>query len=101
VIEPLDAIALLLILLAVADVHVTIFLVRKARQNHEPALGERAIVSVILTTAAVLMAALSAAYLIDLAFPTPVGTALLVAGVVLISAPQLIWAALYWRGTFQ
>lgn len=97
----LDTVAALLILLAIVDVLVTVFLVRKARQYHEPALGERAIVSVILTTAAVLMAALSAAYLLDVILPSPVGMILLVAGVTLISAPQLIWAALYWRGTFQ
>ena len=97
----LDTVAQLLVLLAVVDVVVTVFLVLKARENHEPALGERAIVSVILTIAAVLMAALSAAYLVDVELPSPVGTVLLVAGVTLISAPQLIWAALYWRGTFR
>jgi hypothetical protein len=97
----LDTIAQLLILLAVVDIIVTGFLIVKARQYHEPALGERAIVSVVLTTAAVFMALLSAAYLVDVALPSPIATALLVAGVLLISAPQLIWTVLYWRGTFR
>jgi hypothetical protein len=95
----LYALAWLLIVLAVADLAITVFLV--TRNVKEPAYQERATVSVILTFAAVLWAILGAAYLLDISLVSPTGTALLFGGLLLISAPQVIWFVAYWRGVFK
>ena len=97
----IDMLAWLLILLAVVDLIVTVFLVSATRSVHEPALTERATASVILTSAALLWAILGVVYLLDITLVSPVGTMLLFGGLLLISLPQLIWFVAYWRGVFR
>jgi hypothetical protein len=41
------------------------------------------------------------AYLLDIVLTPPLPTALLFGGLLLISAPQLIWLVAYWRGAFK
>jgi hypothetical protein len=94
-----ETLAWILIILAAADVGVTIFLV--TRDEDEPAFQERATVSVILTFAAVLWAILGALFLLNVTLPSPIPTMLLFAGLLLISAPQIIWFVAYLRGVFR
>ena len=97
----MEVLAVALILLAIGDIAITLLLVRIAHRLKEPALEERATASVILTFVAVIVAMLSAAYLVDATLPSLVGTGLLGFALLLVSFPQFVWAAAYWRGTFR
>jgi len=90
-----------LILLAIGDIAVSLAMVRIALRMKEPALEERATASVILTFVAVIVAMLSAIYLLDMSVPSLVGTGLLGLALLLVSLPQFVWAVAYWLGTFR
>jgi len=95
-------IAVVLIALALIDWLATVVLIRAAHRYHEAALTERAIVSVILTLIATGTAVLAADYLVrEVTLPAAAGTALLTAGLLAVSLPQIVWAILYWRGRFR
>ena len=96
-----ETLAWILIILAACDIIVTVFLVWATRGIDEPALTERATASVILTFAALLWAILGVTYLLDIRLTSPLPTALLFGGLLLISAPQVIWFVAYWRGVFK
>ena len=93
--------AWLLVILAIADWGATVTLVRAALRIHESALEERATAAVILTIAASGAGLLSLAFLAKIQLPAGLGTALLVAILLLVSLPQLIWYAAYRNGRFR
>jgi len=97
----LDDLARALIVLALGDIGVTVLLVRAAKAQPEAALQERAIASVILTFIAGIVAFMAAAYLLDLTLPGPLGTGMLAGALLLVSLPQMVWAVMYWHGTFR
>lgn len=90
-----------LVLLAIADWGATVSLIRAARQVREPALRERAIISIILSLAASGAAGLSLAFLAHFKLPEGLGTAILITVLLAISLPQLIWYAAFRRGHFR
>jgi hypothetical protein len=96
-----ETLAWILIILAAADVCITVFLVWATRAVDEPAMTERAMASIILTFAAILWAILGVVFLLNINLASPLPTALLFGGLLLISAPQLIWFVAYWRGVFR
>jgi len=91
----------LLVGLAIVDLVTTGTLVRAAIRDAEPALRERAIAAVILTVAAWLFAGLALAFILGIKLPDGVGTAALLAGLLIISLPQIVWWAAYRRGQFS
>ena len=97
----LDVIAGLLILLALADWAWTAVILRAANHVNEPALTERAIVSVILSVIATGSAIMGAQRLDWLELPTVLGVVILVGGLVLVSAPQFIWGVGLVLGKFK
>lgn len=96
-----DILSWLLIILAGMDVAVTIVLLRAARRLHEPALEERATVSIVLTLGGLSAAALGAAHLVGLDLPTELSVTMFVIVLVIMSAPQMVWYALYRLGRFK
>jgi hypothetical protein len=90
-----------LILLALVDWISTIVLIRAAHQLDEPSLNERAVAATVLTVAATLVAVLALAFIVSFDFPDGVGTAILVAGLLLVSTPQVVWVIAYRRGQFR
>lgn len=99
--SPLDVIAWLLIGLAVVDVGVTSVLVRAARRVREPALQERATISVVLTFGALCAAIMATARIFGIALMPWVTFSLFIAILVLVSLPQLVWYAMYRLGRFR
>ena len=97
----LDVIAYVLIALAVVNVTLTCVLVAAAARHHWPALEERATVATILALVAVGAALLGLNRLHILNLPTEVSLGILAAGLVLVSAPSVIWAVAYWAGKFD
>lgn len=97
----LDVVSGLLILLALADWWATVILVRAALAIREAAIEERATTAVILTLGATATAFLAAVRLLRIDILPGLGTALLIAALVAVSVPQLIWAVAYWRGQFR
>jgi hypothetical protein len=91
----------LLIGLAVMDWVATVILVRAALRLHEPSLEERATTSVLLSIGASGVAMLAGAYLLGVSLPQWLSFLLLVAGLVILSAPQLVWLAAYKLGRFR
>lgn len=91
----------LLIGLAVIDWLATFVLWRASRFAREPALDERATASTILSFAATIIAILAAAFVLEFELPEGIGTALLVAAVALMSAPQIVWVVAYHAGRFR
>jgi hypothetical protein len=89
----------LLIVLAVIDWFVTATLRSVAAVVREPALQERADVSVLLSLAATIVAILAAFYLFEARFPF--SGVLLIASLAALSAPQLIWYVSFRRGRFR
>lgn len=96
-----DIVSWLLILLAAIDVMVTTVLVRASRRLHEPALEERATVSMVLTFGGLSAAALGAAHLIGVDLPVELSIALFLTVLVVMSAPQLVWYVAFRLGRFQ
>lgn len=96
-----DVIAWLLVVLAAVDVSVTVVLVRAARRLNEPALAERATISILLTIGGVALAILGAARLVELRLPPTLAFWLLIGVFVIVSLPQLVWFALYRLGRFR
>ena len=96
-----DLVAVGLILLAFADLGCTWALVKAARRFPEPALRERAVVSLILTGAAMSVAVLSVFYLARIKLPDGVGVVAMVGALALISAPQIVWFLSYETGRFR
>ena len=96
-----SAVSWLLIGLAVIDWLATVILVRAALQLDEPALQERASTSVILSVGASLAAVLAGAFLLGVILADGVAFLFLCAGLVILSAPQLLWVLAYWRGKFR
>ena len=90
-----------LVLLAIADWGATVSLVRGAMRLRESALVERAVAAVVLTLAATGAGLLSLAFLAHFQLPQGLGTAILVAVLLLISLPQLVWYAAYKSGRFR
>ena len=96
-----DLVAVGLILLAFADLGCTWALVKAARRYPEPALRERAVVSLILTGAALSVAVLSVFYLARIKLPDGIGVIAMVLALALISAPQIVWYLSYRGGRFR
>ena len=97
----LDALSSLLIALAVFDWASTAVIYLAARKLHEPALDERASVSVILSLAATGAACLGAARLGFLTIPPGVGIFVLSLILILLSIPQLVWIVGLFTGKFR
>jgi hypothetical protein len=97
----LDDISRLLIALAVVDVVCTVVIVRGAYEHPNPALAERAVVSVILTMVATFAAILAAARLGAMVVPPDLATIMFVASFLFVSIPQAIWAVLFVTGRFR
>lgn len=97
----LDYIAALLVLLAGVNVVSTVILVAAALRHHWAALRERATVAVILALIAVGAAFLGLNRLRILNLPPEVPVAILAIGLVLVSAPSLIWLWGYLSGRFE
>lgn len=91
----------LLILLAVVDWIATVVLLRASRRVREPALDERVVASTILSFAATCIAILAVAFILEFDLPDGSGTAILVAAVLLMSLPQLVWFVAYRLGRFR
>lgn len=90
-----------LVLLAIADWGATVTLVRAALEEQEPALEERATVAVVLTLAATGAAGLAVAFLARIQLGSDFRTFVLIAVLLLISLPQLLWYWAYRVGRFR
>jgi hypothetical protein len=78
----------------------TVILVRAALRLREPSLQERATAAVILSTSATCIAIPSAAYLQKISLGG-FGTLILIAGLLLVSLPQIVWGVAYLAGRFR
>lgn len=96
-----DLLAYMFIALAIGDVLITWRLLVAARRVKEPALAERASVSIILTCAAGTIAGLSIAHLTGRTMDGPLPNFMLTLGLFLISLPQYVWYIAYRLGRFQ
>ena len=97
----LDLVAGLLIFLALADWAWTAVILRAADRVNEPALTERAIVSVVLSVIATGAALMGAQRLGFVELPSALAVTVLVGALVLVSAPQFIWGAGLVLGKFK
>lgn len=97
----LDYVAVLLTILAVVNVTFTLVLVAAALRHHWPALEERATVAVVLAVIAVGAAILGLARLRVLSLTGEQSLGILAIGLILVSAPSVIWAVAYWTGRFD
>jgi len=97
----LDNVSRLLIVLAACDWALTALLFIAARDLHEPALSERATTSVILSTVATIAALLGANRLGAIHVSGETSIALLTVALLLVSAPQFIWAIGLATGRFR
>ena len=86
-----DYVAALLIVLAGLNVGSTVILVMAALRHRWAALEERATVAVILALIAIGAATLGLNRLRILNLPPEVGIGILTIGLILVSAPSLIW----------
>ena len=96
-----DDTARLLILGAGIDVIVTAILVWAARTEHNAALTERAIVSVILTAIALGAATLGFSRLGVVNVSNDLAIGILSAALLAVTLPQVIWFALWLAGRFR
>ena len=96
----LDVVSVALVLFAGIDWVATVILVRAARSHTSPALSERALVSVVLSTIAAGAALLALNRLIGLNLPNGVAIVILSGGLLAVSVPQLVWVGLYFKGRF-
>lgn len=97
----LDDLSRLLVVVAVVNVSLTSVLVAAALRHHWPALEERATVAVLLAVIAVGAAVLGLVRLKVLALTNEQSLVILGAGLLLVSAPSIIWAVAYWTGRFD
>jgi hypothetical protein len=81
-----------LIVLAIAGWISTVTIVRAARRLPEGALVERAVVAVVCSFAASLIAILASAFLLHVPLPPGSGFSLLVGACVMLNLPPLVWA---------
>jgi hypothetical protein len=95
-----DALAFLLVVLAVIDWISAVILVRGALICGWPALSDRAISASITATFATIVAVLALTRTGMIEFPPGVGFALLAIGCVIVSISSLVWLVRYWRGDF-
>jgi hypothetical protein len=82
-----------LVILAVVGWISTVTIVRAARALPEGALVERALVAVVCSFAASLIAILASAFLLHVPLPPGSGFSLLVGACVLLNLPPILWAA--------
>lgn len=92
--------SVLLIALLIVDWAAVVILVRAARQTHEASLKERASGALILTIGASCGAVLALNYLDVIDVPRDAIGLLFVLPFILLSVPQMVWLAMYWRGKF-
>ncbi len=97
----LDNASRLLIALAAVDWILTGVIYINARRYVEPALTERAVTSVILSTIATIAAVLGAVRLGFLSLDNDVALGLLALSLILVSAPQVIWSISLAAGRFR
>lgn len=97
----LDDVSRLLMFLAACDWIFTAMIYIAARQMKEPALTERATVSVILSLVATIAAVLGAARLGFVMLPPGWAVACLALGLVLVSVPQFVWVIGLALGRFK
>lgn len=97
----LDALAVLLVLLALVNVTSTGVLVFAAMRHHWAALEERATMAVILAFIALGAATIGLGRLHILNLPSEASLAILAVGLVLVSVPSLVWLWGYWTGRFD
>lgn len=93
--------ALLLIVLPVGGWTSTGILVLSSRQVREGALTDRAVAGIILSTIATIFAALSIAFLLDVAISSDAFTAALIAIALLSNLPQFVWVVSLVAGRFR
>lgn len=93
--------ARLLILAAGVDVIVTAILVWAARTESNPALTERAVVSVILTVIALGAAYLGFARLGVVNVSNDLAIGILSAALLAVTLPQVVWFVLWLAGRFR
>lgn len=90
-----------LIVLAVCDWVFTAMIYLAARRYRNAALIERATASIILSTVATIVAMLSLAYLLHVPIGVDLVNVTLVGALILVSAPQFIWAFGLASGKFR
>lgn len=90
-----------LVLAAAGDIVFTLLMRRAARLSWNPALRERARVSVFLTSGAICFAILGAAFLSDVELPKPIGFGLFALAIVWYFVPQPAWYIAYRLGRFR
>ena len=98
----LDVMAVLLLLLLVADWAATVVMLRLRRAApSNTALASRTLTAMLISVAATVAGGLSVAHLVGAPLPSAVMTASIVGAFVLMSLPQVHWLWIYWRGTWQ
>ncbi len=97
----LDGVAVLLVVLALVNIVSTTILVLAALRHRWPALEERATVAVILAVIATGAAALGLVRLRLLSLPPEASVGILAVGLVLVSAPSIVWLIAFLAGRFD
>lgn len=92
--------ARLLVVLAVLDWGVALYLVAAAWKHRWAALIDRALTAVILAASATIAAILGLNRVVPLGLPPDVAILLLVVAIVLVSVPAVLWLYAYLAGKF-